>query len=87
MPPVTSLMPSFPFLWPQSAGHSLPSPGGAFSIFGTVCPRGGNTAQPFATVDPNCTGTVSAPEHLQYIDNIVWGDTTEDVFTKGEHII
>jgi len=49
MPPVTSLMPSFPFLWPQTAGHNLPSPGGAFSILGTVCPRGGNTAQPFAT--------------------------------------
>ncbi len=30
----------------------------------------------------------SAPEHLQYIDDIVvWGDTAEDVFKKGEQII
>ena len=30
----------------------------------------------------------SAPEHLQYIDDIaVWGDTAEEVFEKGEHII
>ena len=30
----------------------------------------------------------SAPEHLQYIDDIVvWGDTAEDVFERGEQII
>ena len=30
----------------------------------------------------------SAPEHLQYTDDIVvWGDTAEDVFEKGEQII
>jgi len=29
-----------------------------------------------------------APEHLQYIDdNIVWGDTTKEVFEKGEKIV
>jgi len=29
-----------------------------------------------------------APEHLQYIDNIiVWGDTAEEVFEKGEKIV
>ncbi|NXF28480.1 POL3 protein, partial [Rhodinocichla rosea] len=29
-----------------------------------------------------------APEHLQYIDDIiVWGDTAEEVFEKGEKII
>ena len=49
---------------------------------------GVETAQPFATVDPNCTGTVSAPEHLQYIDSIVlWGDTAENASEKGEQII
>ena len=48
MPPVTLLMPSFPFLWPQNAGRNLPSAGGALSLLGTVCPRGGNTGQPFA---------------------------------------
>ena len=88
MPPLTSLMPSFPFLWPESAGHSSPSPGGAFSILGTVCPRGGNSP----TICHGLIQTVleqgSAPEHLQYIDDIVvWGDTAEDVFKKGEQII
>ena len=30
----------------------------------------------------------SAPEHLQYTDDIVvWGNTAEDVFKKGEQII
>jgi len=30
----------------------------------------------------------SAPEHLQYTDDIaVWGDTAEEVFEKGEKII
>ena len=34
------------------------------------------------------TPPLSAPEHLQYIDDIVvWGDTAEEVFTKGEQII
>jgi len=29
-----------------------------------------------------------APEHLQYIDDIiVWGDTAEEVFEKGEKIL
>jgi len=29
-----------------------------------------------------------APEHLQYIDDmIVWGDTAEEVFEKGEKIV
>jgi len=28
-----------------------------------------------------------APQHLQYIDDIVWGDTAEEVFEKGEKIV
>jgi len=29
-----------------------------------------------------------APEHLQYIDDIiVWGNTTEEVFEKGKKIV
>jgi len=29
-----------------------------------------------------------APEHLQYIDDIIiWGDTAEEVFEKGEKIV
>ncbi|GAB0207577.1 hypothetical protein GRJ2_003223400 [Grus japonensis] len=35
-------------LWQQSAGHSLLSLGGASSTPGIDCPRGGNTAPPFA---------------------------------------
>ena len=76
-------MPSFPFLWPQNAGHNLPSPGGAFSILGTVYPRGGNSPTICPVLEQG-----SAPEHLQYIDDIVvWGDTAEEVFEKGEQII
>ena len=67
MPPVTLLMPSF-----QLEGRS---------VYLEPFAPGVETAQPFATVDPNCTGTVSAPEHLQYIDSIIlWGDTAENVF-------
>jgi len=28
-----------------------------------------------------------APKHLQYVDDVVWGDTAEEVFKKGERII
>ncbi|KAK4823477.1 hypothetical protein QYF61_002524 [Mycteria americana] len=28
-----------------------------------------------------------APEHLQYTNNIVWGNTVEEVFEKGKRII
>ncbi|RMB97159.1 hypothetical protein DUI87_26443 [Hirundo rustica rustica] len=42
--------PSSPFLWQQSAGPSLPSPGRAYSTPGTNCPGGGNTAPP-STMD------------------------------------
>ncbi len=81
MPPLTLLMPSFPFLWPQNAGHSLPSPGGLFSIL-ELLPQGRKHSP------TNCHGLIQtvleqggAPEHLQYIDDIaVWGDTTENVF-------
>ena len=46
---LTSLMhSSSPSLWQQSAGHSLLSPGGAFSTPGIDRPRGGNTVPPFA---------------------------------------
>ncbi|GAB0197180.1 hypothetical protein GRJ2_002183300 [Grus japonensis] len=38
----------FQSLWQQSAGHSLPSLRGASSTPGIDCPRGGNTAPPFA---------------------------------------
>ena len=39
-------------------------------------------------VNPNCTGTDSAPQRLQYIDGIVvLGDTAENAFEKGEQII
>ena len=57
MPPVTLLMPSFPFHWPRNVGHSLLSPGGAFSIPGIICP--GVEAQPnnLPWVDSSCTGT------------------------------
>ena len=37
---------SFPFA--TDCRHSLLSLGGAFSISGTIYPRGGNTTQPFA---------------------------------------
>ena len=71
-------MPSLLFLWPQNVGHSLLSPGGAFSILGTVYPRGGNSPTICPVLEQG-----SAPEHLQYIDDIVvWGDTAEDVFEK-----
>ncbi|KFU85499.1 hypothetical protein M959_10110, partial [Chaetura pelagica] len=53
-------------------------------------PKGGNTAH--STI---CHGLIhaalekgGAPEHLQYIDDIiVWGDTSEEVFKKGKKII
>ena len=42
-----------------------------------------------------CTGLIQAaleqggaPEHLQYIDDIiVWGNTASEVFEKGEQVI
>ncbi|RMC19851.1 hypothetical protein DUI87_03416 [Hirundo rustica rustica] len=76
-------------IWPQSAGPSLPSPGRACSTPGTDCPRGGNTSPTI------CHGLIQtalekgeAPEHLQYIDDIiVWGNTAGEVFEKGEKII
>ena len=38
--------------------------------------------------NPDCTGKGEAPEHLQYIDDIiVWGDTAEEVLEKGEKIV
>ena len=89
MPPLTLLMPSFPFLWPQSAGRNLPSPGGAFSILGTICPRGGNTAQSWGShgLIQTALEQGGAPEYLQYVDDMtMWGNTAE-VFKKGERII
>ncbi|RMC21409.1 hypothetical protein DUI87_02274 [Hirundo rustica rustica] len=38
--------------------------------------------------DPGCTRKSKAPEHLQYIDDIiVWGNTAAEVFEKGKKII
>ncbi|RMC01062.1 hypothetical protein DUI87_22326 [Hirundo rustica rustica] len=49
-------MPFSAFLWQQSAGPSLPSPGRAYSTAGTDCP--GVEAQPhhLPWTDPDCTG-------------------------------
>lgn len=48
VPSSTWLMHFSPFLWQQNASLSLLSPGGAYRIPGTHCPRGGNTAPPSA---------------------------------------
>ena len=45
-------------------------------------------AQPYhlSWTNPNYTGT--APEHLQYIDDIImWGNKAEEVFEKGKRVI
>jgi len=74
-------MHSFPSLWQQSGGHSLLSLGEASSTPGINCPRGGNTVP---TIFQTSLEKGEAPEHLQYIDDIiVWGDTAEEVFEKG----
>ena len=83
---LTSLTHSSPSLWQQSAGHSLLAPGGAswnrlpqgWKHSPTICHGLIQTA----------LGKGEAPEHLQYIDNIiVWGDTAEEVFEKGQKIV
>nr|XP_054488842.1 CCR4-NOT transcription complex subunit 7 isoform X1 [Agelaius phoeniceus]XP_054488843.1 CCR4-NOT transcription complex subunit 7 isoform X1 [Agelaius phoeniceus] len=58
----------------QSAGHSLPSPGGTSSTPGTNCPRSGNKA-PIICHGPIQTAVEKgeAPEDLQYIDDIIGG--------------
>ncbi|RMC21685.1 hypothetical protein DUI87_02553 [Hirundo rustica rustica] len=81
-------MPSSPFLWQQSAGPSLPSPGRACSTPGTDCPRGGNSPTICHGLIQTALEKGEAPEHLQYIDDIiVWGNTAGEVFEKGEKII
>ena len=88
MPPLTLLTPSFPFLWPQNVGHSLLSPGGVFSTPGTVCLRRGNSPTICHGLIQTALEHCGAPEHLQYIDDIVvWCDTAEELFKKGERII
>ena len=66
---------------------------GVFSTPGTVCPSGENRAPQGCPAI--CHGLIQttleqtgASKHLQYIDDIVvWGDTIEEVFEKGEQII
>lgn len=58
-----------------SLGEAFPTPG-------TNDPRGESTVPPFAMEKSE------APEHLQYIDDmILWGKMTQEVFEKGEKII
>lgn len=76
-------------LYWQSAGHSLPSPGGTSSTPGTYCPSSGNKA-PIICHGPIQTAVEKeeAPEDLQYIDDVVvWGNMAEEVFEKGERVI
>ncbi|RMC20758.1 hypothetical protein DUI87_01610 [Hirundo rustica rustica] len=73
----------------QNAGLSLPSHGGESSTPGTNCP------QEWKHSPTICHGLIQtalekseAPEHLQYIDDIiVWGNTAAEVFEKGKEII
>ena len=88
MPPLTLLMLSFPFHWPRNVGHSLLSPGGAFSIPGIVCPRWKHSPTICHRLIQAALEQGGAPEHLQYIDDIVvWGNTAREVFEKGEQVI
>ena len=61
--------------------------GGSSSTPGTDCPRGRNTALPFVMMKQTALEQGEAPEHLQYIDDIIWGIKAEKVFEKGKKII
>ncbi|RMC12423.1 hypothetical protein DUI87_09938 [Hirundo rustica rustica] len=62
--------------------------GGLCSTPKTDCPRGGNSPTICPTLIQAALGKGEAPEHLQYInDIIVSGNTATEVFEKGEKII
>jgi len=66
-------------------GHSFLSLGGVSSIPGIDCPRGENTALPFAMGRSRLRcKQEEAPEHLQHT---VWGNTAEEAFEKEKKII
>jgi len=72
-------------LWWQNMGHSFLSLGGVSSIPGIDCPRGENTALPFAMGRSRLRcKQEEAPEHLQHT---VWGNTAEEAFEKEKKII
>ena len=87
MPPLTLLMPCFPFLWPRNAGQFAFTWRGIQYTWNCLPQRWKHSP----TI---CHGLIQAvleqggaPELLQYIgDIIVWGNTAE-VFKKGEQII
>ncbi|KAJ7412570.1 hypothetical protein BTVI_45972 [Pitangus sulphuratus] len=55
---------------------------------GTDCTRDGNSPTICHGLVQATLENCEAPEHLQYInDIIVWGNTAEEVFEKGENII
>ena len=85
MPPLTLPMHSFLFLWPQNAGHNLLLLGGVFSTPGTICPRGGKAAEPFAIAwsKPHWNRVVL----LSTDDVVVWSNTGQEVYREGEQII
>ncbi|KAF4791169.1 hypothetical protein TURU_133465 [Turdus rufiventris] len=71
----------------KSAGLSLLSPGEVCSTPGINCPRGGNSPTICHGLIQTALEKGEAPEDLQYIDYIiVWGNTAEEVFEKGETI-
>ena len=89
VPQLILLMASSPLFWPQNVGHCLLSLGEVFCVHGTICPRGGNTAQSWGShgLIQTALEQGGAPEYLQYVDDMtVWGNTAE-VFKKGERII
>ncbi|GAB0206665.1 hypothetical protein GRJ2_003132100 [Grus japonensis] len=55
---------------------------------GTDCPRGGNSPTICHGLIQSALEQGEAPEHLQYIDDIiVWGNSAEEVSEKGKKII
>jgi len=88
IPALIPLMHFSPFLWQQSAGHSLLSLGGASSIPGTDCPREGNIALPFAMDRSKLhLNRVTPRNTCSILPTSLCGKTEGEVFEKGEKIV
>ena len=89
MPPLTLLMLSFPFHWPQNVGHSLLFTWRGVQYTWNHLPQGWKHSPTIChRLIQAALEQGGAPEHLQYIDDIiVWGNTVREVFEKGDQVI
>lgn len=76
-------------IYPHHFGSSVHAiVAGASSPPGMYCPRVGTQPYHLPWTDPDWPRMGEAPEHLQYLDDIImWGNRAEEVFEKGKEII